>query len=309
MIEDEHQPYDKSSKWLIQHHGNSMLWLARIRNIKAWRPAQAEVVQPRRLPDGLLEALLEDEPDEDLFLLEVATYPERRVGKQMTDDLLLVYLDRGVLPEGVTLVLRPKGKYRVPRSRTLRSRRGLSSCRLKWRVVELWKVPAQELLQAGDIGLIPWVPLTDFADPPETMLQRCRAAIEQHAPSDEKANLLAVTQVLTFLRYNSVDLLTILGGKEVMLEVPFVDEIVMEKYGNLLTEKTREVERETARRTACETAQRSILTVLETRFGEVPPDLVEEIELVDEEEQLQAWTRTAVACRDLDAFRDALARS
>jgi hypothetical protein len=175
--------------------------------------------------------------------------------------------------------------------------------------VELWKVPAQELLQAGDIGLIPWVPLTDFADPPETMLQRCRAAIEQHAPSDEKANLLAVTQVLTFLRYNSVDLLTILGGKEVMLEVPFVDEIVMEKYGNLLTEKTREVERETARRTACETAQRSILTVLETRFGEVPPDLVEEIELVDEEEQLQAWTRTAVACRDLDAFRDALARS
>ena len=27
MIEDEHQPYDKSSKWLIQHHGDSMLRL------------------------------------------------------------------------------------------------------------------------------------------------------------------------------------------------------------------------------------------------------------------------------------------
>ncbi len=35
MIQDEHQPYDKSSKWLVQHHGDSMLWLARIRNIKA----------------------------------------------------------------------------------------------------------------------------------------------------------------------------------------------------------------------------------------------------------------------------------
>ena len=137
MIEDEHQPFDKSSKWLIQHHGDSMLRLAKVKNIRAWRPAQAEVVQPRRLPDGLLEVRLEDETEDDLFLLEVATYPERRVGKQLTGDLMLVYLDRGELPEAVTLVLRPKGKYRIPRSRNLRSRHGLSSCRLKWRVVEL----------------------------------------------------------------------------------------------------------------------------------------------------------------------------
>ena len=44
--------------------------------------------------------------------------------------------------------------------------------------------------------LIPWVPLTDFGDPPELMIQRCREAIEQHASPGEKANLLAVTQVL-----------------------------------------------------------------------------------------------------------------
>jgi hypothetical protein len=33
-------------------------------------------------------------------ILEVTTYPQRRVSQQMTDDLLLVYLDRGCLPEG-----------------------------------------------------------------------------------------------------------------------------------------------------------------------------------------------------------------
>ena len=55
MIQNEHQPYDKSSKWLIQHHGDSMLWLAKVGRIENWRPAQAEVVQPRQLPDGLLE--------------------------------------------------------------------------------------------------------------------------------------------------------------------------------------------------------------------------------------------------------------
>ncbi len=58
MIQQEHQPYDKSSKWLIQHHGDSLLRLAKIENIQTWRPAQAELVQPRQLPDGLLEVRL-----------------------------------------------------------------------------------------------------------------------------------------------------------------------------------------------------------------------------------------------------------
>jgi hypothetical protein len=304
MIEEQHQPYDKSSKWLIQHHGDSLLRLAKIHNIQTWRPAQAEIVQPRQLPDGLLEVRLQGEAQDDLFLLEVATYPERRVGEQLTRDLMLVYLDRGELPEAVTLVLRPKGKYRVPRSRNLRSRHGLSSCRLKWRLVELWTIPAEELLEAQDVGLIPWVPLTDFSDSPETMIRRCRDAIEQHAPPAEKANLLAVTQVLTYLRYNDLGLLTILGGRQVMLESPLIDELFAEKYGELLTQRTREVTRETA----CETAHQYIVTVLETRFGDIPRDLAEGIGSVSDEEQLKGLVRKAVACPDLEAFRNEIER-
>jgi len=48
--------YDKSSKWLIQHHGDSILRLGGVRDIVAWRPLQAELVQSRRLPDGFIEA-------------------------------------------------------------------------------------------------------------------------------------------------------------------------------------------------------------------------------------------------------------
>ena len=47
------------------------------------------MVQPRQLPDGLLEVRLEDELQDDLFLIEVATYPERRVADQLTGDLML----------------------------------------------------------------------------------------------------------------------------------------------------------------------------------------------------------------------------
>jgi predicted transposase YdaD len=319
MIDDEYQPYDRSSKWLIQHHGDSMLWLAQIKDLEAWRPAQAQVVQPTQIPDGLLEARRRGQPRDDLVLLEAATYPERRVVRQMTRDLMLVYLDRNELPEAVALVLRPKGTYRVPSGRNLRSRGGLSSCRLKWRVVELWTIPAEELLRAQDVGLIPWVPLTAFADPPETMLRRCREAIEEQAPPGEKANLLAVIQVFTFLRYNDEGLLTILGGKDVMLKVPFLDEIVKEKTQEAVRaaevaarevaqEAAREVAQEAARVAAREAVRENLVTVLEARFGNVPRDLTDEIGSIGDAKQLKSLVRSAVACPDLDAFRDALAR-
>ena len=46
------QEYDRTSKWLIQHHGDSILRLAGIEDLVSWRPLQAELVQPRQLPDG-----------------------------------------------------------------------------------------------------------------------------------------------------------------------------------------------------------------------------------------------------------------
>jgi hypothetical protein len=35
--------YDKSSKWLIQHHGDSILRMAGFREIESWKPLQAEL--------------------------------------------------------------------------------------------------------------------------------------------------------------------------------------------------------------------------------------------------------------------------
>jgi hypothetical protein len=47
--------YDRSSKWLIEHQGNLILYLSDIRDVEEWRTKPGEVVQPRQLPDGLLE--------------------------------------------------------------------------------------------------------------------------------------------------------------------------------------------------------------------------------------------------------------
>ena len=75
-----------------------------------------------------------------------------------------------------------------------------------------------------------------------------------------------------------------------MLEIPFLDEIVMEKT------------RETAR----ETAQQYIVSFLEARFGDVPGDVVEGIESIDDHAQLKGLVRLAASCPDLAAFRHAV---
>ena len=125
---------------------------------------------------------------------------------------------------------------------------------------------------------------------------RCREPIEHAAPTRETANLLAVTQVLAYLRYHSVELLKALGGIEAMLEIPFLDEIVEKKADEKALVK------------ALVASRRHIATVLEARFGEVPRDLIDAVESVGDEQQLEELVRSAAACSDLAAFRHAIRR-
>jgi hypothetical protein len=49
-------------------------------------------------------------------------------------------------------------------------------------------------------------------------------------------------------------------------------------------------------------AQRDVLAVLETRFGEVPRDLADEIRSVADEDRLADLIRKAASCGDLETF-------
>lgn len=271
--------FDKSSKWLIQKHGDSILRLAGLRDVRAWRPLQAEVVQPRQLPDGLLEVQLAGEVQRDLFVVEVATYPDERVHEQLLRDLILVYADRRVLPEVVVLVLRPKGHLRVDETHQLQSRRGWSQLSAGWRVVELWTVPAEQLLAMQDPGLVPWVLLANITGPPEPVLQQCRELIDRKVAVEERANLLAVCQVMAKLRYNDSAFLAIFGGRQAMIESPLIQEIV------------------------AEVRHESILRVLKARFGSIPPEMATALQAIHDEQKQNDLLEIAASGPDLEAFR------
>ena len=277
-----HDDYDRSSKWLIEHRGDSILRLGGVGRIQSWRPRPAEIVQPRQLPDGLLEVQLQDQEDIDLYLVEIATYPEERLLEQVVRGTMLVYLDRHVLPEALTIILRPRGNFRVVSPREVVSRQAWTRLQTSWRVVELWTLSAVELLAAKDVGLIPWVPLTHFEGPPEPILQQCRELIDTHAPAEEKANLLAVSQVLTRLRYNNQGLLSIFGGSRTMIESPLIQELM------------------------AETKHKDILRFLAARFGPIPKDLATALQNIQDTERLDNLVEWAGLCPDLEAFRGRL---
>jgi hypothetical protein len=119
--------FDKSSKWLIEHHGASLLRLGGLTDIVTCKPLQAELVQPRQLPDGLFEVTRRGEPRSHLALLEMATYPEKRVHQQVMRDVVMTWMARRVVPDVLVLVLHPRGKLRVQSQQELNSPLGLRS--------------------------------------------------------------------------------------------------------------------------------------------------------------------------------------
>jgi hypothetical protein len=270
--------YDRSSKWLIERHGDSILRLAGVIDIASWRAVPAEVIQPRQLPDGLLEVELAGQADLRRFVVEIATFPEHRADEQAVRDALSVFLIHRELPELVTLVLHPKGQVRVTGTGSLRSPLGWTQLQLGWRVVELWTVPAADLLAAGDVGLIPWVPLARIDDPPGPVLQECRARIDRDAPAGERENLLAVVQVLGRLRYDVGVLAAVFGGRQAMIESPLIKELVAEGK------------------------QEDIQRFLKARFGPLPDEVSSALKSIEDIPRLNELIDWSARCPDLAAF-------
>jgi hypothetical protein len=285
--------YDKSSKWLIQHHGDSILRLAGVRDIASWISLQAEPVLARRLPDGLIDVRTHGEDEADPYVVEIASYPEARVANQAIDDIVLVHLDRPVLPEVIVLFLHPRGNVEAAGSAELRSRRGWTSLHVSWRIVKLWDVPAADLLAAGDIGLVPWVPLAQFDGPPETLFRECRARIDRDAPPHEHESLLVVTHFLAGLKYNDRRLFELLGGHQAMLE----------SHSPILEEVIEERSRDRARDLARESTRKIIVRILSRRFGVEAEPTLKKLEVIEDDAKLEELAELAGACADLDAFR------
>jgi len=249
----------------MEHHGASLLRLAGLDNFLAWQAAQTVLGFPKQIPDGLLDVTFPDKPTPDPFLIEIESYPDPETLNHMRRDVAMVLLTRGVIPDVLLLVLRPKGNLAVQPEQVVSSARGLTEWRLKVRVVNLWTVPVEDVLAAGDVGLIPWAPLAHYDGPPEALLRQCREGIEELGKAEERDNLVTMMPVMAAERYTDPRLLSILGGQIVTIEKGLLETSTVKQ---LMAEK----QRETAQRVERETISQAVLRLLAKRLGEVPEE-------------------------------------
>jgi hypothetical protein len=165
----------------------------------------------------------------------------------------------------------------------VRSKLGLSQLEGQWKPVELWALSAAEYLAGGDVGVTPWVPLMEFAGPPEALLERCAEKIEREAPPKDRSDLLVVAQqLLAGLRFPDPALLRLLGGREPMFESPLLQQWFGEKM------------------------HKAIHKLLKARFGSVPRDVSRLLHEILDEDRLIDLNVLAAQCPDMETFRNAL---
>jgi hypothetical protein len=284
------QDKDRSGKWLLGKHGGSVVRLAGITGFTSWRHLTAEVVAPRRLLDGLIELRFPNEPSPTLVLVEIESYADSDADRQVFDDLMLVAVERGVVPEVVSLVLKPKGNVRVAGTDERLSRSGRVRLNATWPVVQLWELDADRLLADPDVGLVPWVPLTRSALPPEELVSRCVRRIEAVPDDTERAGLLAVTEILAGFAFPGFDLLRLFEGKPMVIREA------------LQSETFRTFREEWLREGAADELRTGMLDILQTRFGPPAPEVATALQSVKDLSRLRLLNRLAVTCPDLAAF-------
>ena len=293
------QDKDRSGKWLIDHHGDAILKLCGITGFTTWKAVMSETVAPRRLPDGLIEVRFPNQTDPTLILVEIETYPGNDVDSQVLDDLMLIAVDKKVVPEVVSLVLKPKGNLTVSGTAAVTSRSGRVRLSGSWSVIRLWELDAETLFSAGDPGLIPWVPLTKTTLSADELMTRCRDRLAQVPKPSDRAGLMAVTQLLAGLAFPDRRFLNLFGGAKAMIESPVYDEMVglIRQYLEAEMKEKLEVEmREKAQHLEAEMREKAQHLEAEMR---------EKLE-VEMKEKVQAEEREKVARVRLSALREAV---
>ncbi len=127
------------------------------------------------------------------------------------------------------------------------------------------------------------MPLAQSDQPAAVILRECRDRIDRLALPEERGSYRAVTEMLARLRYNRGSIEAIFGRSGVMIESPWLKEIVEE----------REAEQQ----------RKDLIDFLAARFDSVPAEVKAGLQTITDSGRLQELIRWAGRCPDLDAFR------
>lgn len=292
------QDKDRISKWFVSQHGDSVLRLAGIDGFTKWKAVATETVAPRRLPDGLLEAAFPNRPDPMLVLVEFETYPASDVDPQVFDDILIVRMEKRVLPEVVCFVLKEKGHVPVTGRRTEASPAGFTRLEASWRVIRLWELDADDLLAQADAGLIPWAVLAHSAREPAELLAACKERIDGVTDALDRQSLLVSAHLLSRLAFPDLKTFNFFAGAPTVFTKVLL-EVIKTPAGADIMEALKKAYFEEER---AKPYREDILEVLAERFGSVPEDVSDRVNELTDRPLLKTLRKLAQAAPTLAEF-------
>ena len=293
--------YDQTSKLLFERTVAALLGVVgNYGKVVSWRFLPSDVVTQSRLPDFVVELSLDD-GRRTFVLIEFATYPGGEAGRepdQMIRGLMLLHLKHRQLPEGLVVVLTPKGALEVPTASRLESPLGTTQAALQWQVVRLWDLPAERFLSPDDPSLTPWAVLARHDGTPEELLARCEANLAS-APAETQAEIRAALKVFGSLRFGREWMDRILGDRSMLnlMDFPAIRYEVEQAVDRAKAETSAKAEARGLRR--------ALLRQLKLRFGAVPTDLTATLEVIADHARLEELADQATLCQTLQDFRAA----
>ena len=293
------KPFDTILKQLLDNYAADWVqWLGPRLNlppgpIVAIDP-QLATIQPMadkvfRLPDGA-----------GLLHIECQSSWDGELSERMLVYNVLLESNYGEPVESVAILLRPEANIRTATGLLIRMRRsGEVKLQFAYDVVRIWEQAADELI-SGAIGTAPLGLLTNDARNrlPALVRELSRRAENELADVEKQNELLIGSFILLGLRYDRSEIEPLFVGIQHMRESSTYQGIFQD--GEARGEARGKAQGE-ARGTICE-LRLNLITLLEQRFGSVPPELEKRVQQSEDMTRLRVAFRKAIAIDSIDQF-------
>lgn len=162
----------------------------------------------------------------------------------------------------------------------------------RFRLLALYAMPAQDVLDRGSPCLLPFVPLMrggqDLAREAEERLTR------SPLPPGDKGDILSSMALLSGLVSKKLATELIQRRRDLMIESPAYEIFRKDGMEEGLQQGLQQGKKQEARE--------AILDYLEERFGRIPPAMVQAVDAIDDLRHLKSLRRKTATVPSLDAF-------
>ena len=178
--------------------------------------------------------------------------------------------------------------------------------RFEFNLVRMWEIEGRELVEEGDVRLLPFVPLTRCGR--EDVLKAEERIYNSELERSVKSDLLTALAIFAGLKDEELMMELFKRRRDIMIESPAYELIKREGFEEGVREGMERGLEIGAERGKLEEAREMVLEALSFKFGLLPEELVRQVKSIREREVLKGLLREAIAANSLDEFKQRLGK-